>query len=41
MLKFERQIRFEVMINKDTEFDVKGFTLNRNLDDDLGRQRGK
>ena len=41
MLKYERSIRFEVMINKETEFEVKGFTLNRNLDDDGGLHRGK
>lgn len=31
MLKYKRNIRFEVMINKDSGFDVKGLTLNRDF----------
>ena len=33
-LKWERSIRFEVLINKDSNFEVKGVCMNRNLDDD-------
>lgn len=33
MLKTKRDLRFEVMINKETGFDVKGLTVNRNFDD--------
>lgn len=29
------------MINKETDFDAKGFTINRNLDDDSGLRRVK
>ena len=37
-LKYKRQIRFEVMINKDTGFDLKGLTLNRDFNDDVGKK---
>ena len=33
-LKYERNIRFEVWINKDTEFDTKALGLNRLQDED-------
>lgn len=31
MLKYERNLRFEVMLNKDSNFSAKGLTLNSNL----------
>jgi len=34
MGKHERKIRFEVMINKETEFEVKGFTMNRSIEEE-------
>ena len=37
-LKYQRPIRFEVMINKDSGFDVKGLTLNRDFNDEVGKR---
>jgi hypothetical protein len=42
MIKYERNLRFEVMINKETDFEVKGFTINRNIEDEYSdNHRGK
>lgn len=40
-IKYPRDLRFEVMINKDYAFAANGFTLNRQYDDNKGAKKSK